>query len=128
MSPLANMLVQIKNAQAVGHGEVAVPFSQLKFDIATLLQKEGYLGAVEKLQKKLKRAEVAYLRIMLKPDAIRGARLVSKPSRRVYSGAVKLQKVRSGFGAYVVSTSKGIMTGDDARKANIGGEVLFEIW
>jgi len=127
MSPLANMLVQIKNAQSARHGEVAVPFSQLKLEVAEILQKVGYLASVEKLQKKLKRAEVPYLHIIL-GNTINGVRLVSKPSRRVYSGAQKLQKVRSGFGTSVVSTPKGIMTGSDARKANVGGEVLFEIW
>ena len=128
MSPISNMLIQIKNAHAVGKTEVMVPFSKMKFAIATLMQKEGYVGNIEKKKKKAKKAEVPYLAVALKPDAIRGMRFISKPSRRMYSGADGLQKVKSGFGISVVSTSRGIMTGTEAHKAGIGGEILFEIW
>ncbi len=132
MSPLANMLVQIKNAQAIGRQEVFVPFSQMKLSIASVLQREGYIAQVEKKQKKMKRAEVPILSLMLKYEngqgRINGLRLVSKPSRRMYAPKDSLQKVQNGFGISVISTSKGIMTGSEARKTGIGGEVLFEIW
>lgn len=128
MSPISNMLVQIKNAQAVGKTEVMIPFSNLKFAIATVLQKEGYVGSIEKKKKKAKKAEVPYLAVALKPDAIRGMRFVSKPSRRMYADKDRMQKVKSGFGISVVSTSRGVMTGAEAHKAGIGGEVIFEIW
>lgn len=121
------MLVQIKNAQAIGREEVAMPFSKLKHDVATVLQHEGYLKSVEKKQKKMHKAEVPYLHLAL-TGTIVGIRLVSKPSRRQYAGKDELANVRSGYGVSVVSTSKGIMTGDAARKAGVGGEVLFEIW
>ena len=127
MSPLANMLVQIKNAQAVGIEEVAVPFSRLKENIAGVLRQAGYLKSVEKKERKMHKAELPYLALTL-GNAISGIKLVSKPSRRMYSGSSELGKVRSGFGLSVVSTSKGIMTGAQARKAGVGGEVLFEIW
>ncbi len=127
MSPIANMLVQIKNAQASGHEEVAVPFSRLKHEVALVLQKAGYLKSVEKKQRKLHKAELPFLALGLS-GTIEGIKLISKPSRRMYAGKDGLQKVRSGFGTAVISTSKGIMTGNEARKAGMGGEVMFEIW
>ena len=128
MSPIANMLVQIKNAQARGLEEVEVPFSVMNRSIAGVLQHAGFLTSVETKKKKGKRREVDYLHITLKPDAINGVKLISKPSRRMYAKADELKKVRSGFGISVVSTPKGIMTGADAQKAGVGGEVIFEIW
>lgn len=122
------MLVQIKNAQAVGKTEVMIPFSNLKFSIVTILQREGYVGSIEKKKKKAKKAEVPYLAVALKPDAIRGMRFISKPSRRMYAGKDGMQKVKSGYGISVISTSRGIMTGVEAHKAGIGGEIIFEIW
>ncbi len=122
------MLVQIKNAQAVGKTEVMIPFSILKFAIVSVLQKEGYVGNVEKKKKKAKKAEVPYLEVLLKPDAIHGMHFISKPSRRMYAGKDEMQRVKSGYGISVISTSRGIMTGSEAHKAGIGGEVLFEIW
>ena len=128
MSPISNMLIQIKNAQAVGKTEVMIPFSNLKFAIVTLLQKEGYVGNIEKKKKIAKKAEVPYLAVALKPGAILGMRFISKPSRRMYAGKDGMKKVKSGYGISVVSTSRGIMTGAEAHKAGIGGEVIFEIW
>lgn len=126
------MLVQIKNAQAVGLTEVLVPFSGSKLAIVDILKKEGYLADVEKKKRKLKKAELPFLLLTLKytekGGAINGIRLVSKPSRRLYAGKDELRKVKSGFGLSIVSTSKGIMTGSEAYRAGIGGEVLFEIW
>lgn len=128
MFPLANMLVQIKNAQSRGLREISVPFSTMKQAIARILQQQGYLASVEELKKKAKKSELSYLRIVLKEHAINGMRLVSKPSRRMYAKANDLGKVKSGYGVAIVSTPKGIMTGTSARQAALGGEVLFEIW
>lgn len=127
MSPIANMLVQIKNAQAVGLEEVVMPFSKMKHDIAIVLQKEGYVKNVEKKQRKMKKAELPFLSLTL-GNHINGVKLVSKPSRRMYAGKKDLGTIKSGYGVSVVTTSKGIMTGRDARKAGVGGEVIFEIW
>ncbi len=135
MSPIANMLVQIKNGQSVGKAEVMIPFSNLKFAIVSVLQKEGYVGTIEKKKKSARggsasggKAEIPFLQVALKPDAIRGMRFISKPSRRMYAGKDALRKVKSGYGISVISTSRGIMTGTEAHKAGIGGEVIFEIW
>jgi len=132
MDPISDMLNRIKNAQAVRHATVAVPFSQVKFHIAKLLLEAGYLSSVEKTMKMAKKAEVAWLDLGLKyaddRGAISGIRLVSTPSRHIYITAKNVKPVRSGYGMAVLSTSKGVMSGKNARKENIGGEVMFEIW
>jgi len=132
MSSIANMLVQLKNAQAAGLSNVTVPFSRMKFEIAKVLEKRGFIEEVEEKKKKMRKAEVPCLSLKLKYEdgvgAINGIKLVSKQSRRVYVQKADLKPVRSGYGILVVSTSKGLMTGDEARKAGLGGEALFEIW
>lgn len=132
MYPIADMLVQLKNAQARGLEEVVMPFSKMKFDIARILKEKGFVEEIEKRKKKLKKVEVNFLAIRLKytdsVGAIQDVKLISKPSRRVYAGKSDLYQIKSGYGISVVSTSKGIMTGEDARKSGIGGEVIFEIW
>lgn len=126
------MLNQIKNAQARGKDEVTLPFSKMSFNIAEILKKSGFVSEVEKKKMKTKKSEVDVLSIRLKYNdgtgAISGIKLISKPSRRIYAGKEDLKPVRSGYGLAIVSTSKGLMTGDEARKLGMGGEVLFEIW
>lgn len=132
MSTVPNLLVQIKNAQAVGAAEVSVPFSKLSYAIAEVLTRKGLIKAVEKKKKKLRKVEVDWLTIELKytdgNGAITGLKLISKPSRRVYAGKAELYPVKSGFGFALVSTPRGVMTGVEARQAGLGGEVLFEVW
>jgi small subunit ribosomal protein S8 len=132
MSPIANMLVQIKNAQARSIEEIILPFSKMKFDIAMILKEKGFIGEVEKRKKKMKKAELNFIAIQLKyvdgVGAISEIKLVSKPSRRMYAAKNDLKPIMNGYGISVVSTSKGLMTGSDARKAGIGGEVIFEVW
>ena len=132
MSPLIDMLVQIKNGQAAKREFVAVPFSKLKYDIAHILKNYGFVSNVEKKKKKGRKGELAYLHVGLKYDAgagvVRGMKFVSKPSRRMYGKAEDMKPVHSGYGISVVTTSKGLMTADEARKNKIGGEILFEIW
>jgi len=129
MDPISNMLIQIKNAAMVGKPSVSVPFSNLKMEIAKVLQKEGYLKSVVKKGKKIKKVlacdltynEAGKARFT---DVVR----VSKLSRRVYIGVKELRPVRQGTGSMVLSTPKGIMTDKEAKAANQGGEVLFKIW
>ncbi len=132
MSPIANMLAQIKNAQLRNHEDVVFPFSKMKLSIAEILKSKGFIEGVDTKKKKMKKAEVDFISIKLKYNdgvgAIDDVKLVSKPSRRVYASKDDLKPVRNGFGISVVSTSKGLMTGEDARKAGIGGELLFEVW
>jgi len=132
MDPIADMLTRITNAQAARHERVSVPFSGVKFAIAQLLKSSGYLADVERKKRKAKKAEVEYLELTLRYDdgrgAVSGLRLISRPSRHIYTKASAIRPVRSGYGLAVVSTPKGIMSGAAARKENVGGEVMFEIW
>lgn len=126
------MLTQIKNAQSRGREEVVLPFSKMLFGLAQILKKAGFVSGVDKNKKKSGRSELDVINIKLKYNngagAISNVKLISKPSRRIYAGKEDLKPVRDGYGISVVSTSRGLMTGDEARKAGIGGEVICEIW
>lgn len=126
--PITDMLNYIRNAQAVAKTEVVLPFSNLKNEVAGMLMQAGFLVDVKKMAK----GKAKLLRLGLKYDngvpAIAGSRRVSKPGQRIYMGADEIKKVRGGFGVSIISTSKGLMTGSQAKKARLGGEVLLEIW
>ncbi|MBI2064369.1 MAG: 30S ribosomal protein S8 [Candidatus Yanofskybacteria bacterium] len=130
--PISDMLIQIKNAQAVGHEQVALPFSKVKFRIAEILKAAGYLADVERKNKKSEKTEHEFLYLTLKyqdnEGALSGLKLISRPSRRMYIKAKEIKPVRSGHGLAVISTPKGIMDSKEARKNNLGGEILFEVW
>lgn len=132
MDPIADMLTRIRNAQAVQKERTVFPFSKTKLRIATILKEEGYLTAVDQTKLKAGRTEHDVLEVALKYSdglgAISGIKLVSKPSRRLYMGAKDIRPVRSGYGTAIITTPKGIMTSKQARKENVGGEVMFEIW
>ena len=126
--PITDMLNRIRNAQAVGKTEVVLPSSNLKNEIAEILNREGFLGEV----KKIKKGKSNWLKIVLKYEsgipAIEGVKRVSKPGQRIYVKANDIKKVKGGFGKAIISTPKGLMTDKDAKKAKLGGEVLLEIW
>lgn len=133
MDPIANMLTQIKNAQMVSKDQVLVPFSKMKFKIAQVLKEGGFVGEIERKKKKGNKAEHEYLLITLEyregnKPAISGFKIISKPSRHLYTGVSGLKPVRSGYGLGIVSTSKGVMSFQEARKLGVGGEMLFEVW
>lgn len=129
--PIGDLLTRIRNAVQAGHPTVDVPASRLKEQICALLKREGFISDYT-LTDALS-AVNCQVRITLKylPDrssVIQGLRRVSKPSLRVYSRGKELKPVRSGMGIAVVSTSKGLMTGKQARAQKLGGEVLCEVW
>lgn len=130
--PISDMLIRINNAQAVGKEQVSVPFSKMKLKIAQILKENAFIEDVERRKKKAKKTELEYLSIVLKYSdnrpALSGFKLISKPSRHSYIGAKEIKPVRSGFGLGIISTSKGIMSAKDAKKQNLGGEMLFEVW
>lgn len=132
MDPISNMLIQIQNAQAVGREQVAMPFSKVKFRIAEILKSAGFLAEVEKKNKKGGKAELEYLYLTLKyqdnQGALSGIKIVSKPSRRLYVKSKDIKPVRSGYGLAIISTPKGIMDSKEARKSNLGGEIICEVW
>ena len=137
MYPIADMLIRIKNAQAVRHEQVLVPFSKVKFAVAQILQSTGYINSVERVKKPARpgttsKIEHEYLLFTLKYQdglgALNGVKIISRPSRHMYVSAKEVKPVRSGHGVAVISTSQGIMSSKEAKKQKIGGEILFEIW
>jgi small subunit ribosomal protein S8 len=128
MDTIADFLIMMKNASVVGKPSVVTPFSNIKFEIAELLSKKGFVGKVSKKSKKeIPSIEVELLYLEGAPR-ITDVDRVSKPSRRLYSAAKDLRSYKQGLGLSVLSTPKGIMADADAKKENVGGEVLFRIW
>jgi len=126
--PIGDLIIRLKNANAAGNVQTTLPYSKLRLAIAEILEREGYIGAIEKQGKKVKRSlSVTLLSENGKPK-IQGVRRVSKPGRRMYKSARDVVPVRYGRGALLLSTPKGVLTDKEARKQNIGGEALFEIW
>lgn len=127
--PLSDFLIRVKNAQSASKGEAVTPYSALLWEVAKTLERVGYLSKVDRRGKRTRRTIEAGL--VYSEDGkgrITGMRRVSKLSKRVYKRAAELFPIKHGFGLQIISTSKGLMTAEEARKANIGGEVLFEIW
>lgn len=119
----------LKNASAQAHTSVTLPFSKMKQAIADCLVKEGYIASVSKKTKKgFPILEIALAYNQNGMPKISDVKRISKPSRRVYSSVKEVYKVRNGFGSVILSTPKGILSGKDARKEQVGGEVLFSIW
>jgi small subunit ribosomal protein S8 len=127
--PIADMLTRIRNGSRARHTEVLVPASRTKREIARILKDEGFIEDVEEAQE----GPTAMLRIRLKyvgvkAPVVSGLRRISKPGLRVYAGKTDIPRVLGGLGIVIVSTSQGIMTGAQARKAQLGGEVLAYVW
>ena len=126
--PIADMIVRFTNAGKVRKDSVSVPFSKLKSEICSTLEKEGYVKSVARKGKTIGQSlEVGLLYVDGQPR-ITGVRRVSKPSRRIYRKANEIRPVKNGYGMAILSTPKGILSGSSARKEKVGGEVLFEIW
>lgn len=127
--PIADMLTRIRNAISSKHSRVDIPASKLKLEIARILKEEGYINNFVVKGEGVKRN----IRIFLRYDArgtssISHLARVSRPGRRVYMGSQEIPKVLGGYGVNIVSTSRGLMSGKTARRENIGGEVLAEIY
>ena len=126
--PISDMLTVIRNAQTVLHPTVEIPFSNLKYELAKILQKQGFIEQIEKKGKKTKRFIEITLKYDNKRSVISGIRRISKPGQRIYLSALKIKKIKGGYGMSIISTSKGLMTDKEARKNKLGGEVLCAIW
>ncbi len=127
--PIGDFITRIKNASAVGHESLSLPYSKLKAAVADVLASAGYVASSEKRGKKTNKTLTVGL--LYKKDGsprISEVKRISKPSRRIYRSVKEIFPVRYGKGSLILSTSKGIMTGKEAKKAKLGGEVLFEIW
>ena len=126
---IADMLTRIRNANDAKHATVDIPASNMKKSIADILVKEGYVKSYQVIED----GKQGVIRVTLKygqgkTKVIRGLRRVSKPGLRIYASCEDMPRVMSGLGVAIVSTSKGIMTDKEARKNNIGGEVLAFVW
>lgn len=127
--PIADMLTRIRNAGTAKHETVDVPASNMKKSVAKILLDEGYIKNYQLIEDGTQgtiRITMKYL--PGKEKAIVGLRRVSKPGLRVYAGADELPYVLKGLGVAIISTSKGVMTDKEARKAHVGGEVLAFVW
>jgi small subunit ribosomal protein S8 len=132
--PIADMLARIRNATVAKHARVDVPASTLKLEIAKILESEGYIAGFRVVDSKAgKSAAVKTLRIALKygprgERVISGLERVSRPGRRVYAGRTDVPRVLGGLGTSILTTPRGVMTGRDAARAGVGGEVLCNVW
>jgi small subunit ribosomal protein S8 len=127
--PISDMLSRIRNAGRALQPAVEVPHSKLKESIANVLKKEGYVSAVEvqapdKVRKNIK----LQIKYQGKKTVLEGLRRVSTPGRRVYVGSTEIPRVRGGLGVAILSTSEGVMSDVEARKKNLGGELLCFVW
>lgn len=127
--PISDLIIRLKNAALAGHTTTSVPYSNMRFAVASKLQEQGFLSEVARRGKKHKKTiEMTLTRSPNGEYSFRNVRRVSTPGKRVYGGVNDLRAVRGGTGVLVVSTPKGILSGDEARKEKVGGELLFEIW
>lgn len=128
MDTIGDFIIRLKNAGAVGHKEVSIPYSKLKEAIARKLESAGYIGAVEVKGKDVKKTLEITLKYEGKKHVIQEVKRVSKPGRRLYTKVENIYPVKFGHGHMVLSTPKGILTDQEAREAKVGGEQLFKIW
>ena len=134
IDPIGDMLTRIRNAVLAGHTTVALPSSKIKVSIAKIMKEEGYVSGYEVVDGKT--AGQKMLRIRLKyvgerrerRPVISGLERVSRPGRRVYTNKQEIPWVLSGLGVAILSTPKGVMTGQRARQLGVGGEVLCKVW
>jgi small subunit ribosomal protein S8 len=129
IDPISDMLTRIRNAAMVRHDRTDIPASKMKLEIAKILKQEGYIRTFKLIDE----GPQGVIRVYLKysedgQPVIHGLKRVSKPGRRVYRGVEELPKVLNGLGVAIVSTNRGVVTDEQARRLRAGGEVLCEIW
>ena len=129
MDRIGDFITRIRNAGMAGQKTTIVPKTRLVESVAQVLKKEGYIGeVVEKEIKGVPHLVVEILYTGTSKPRVEGCKRISKLSGRVYKGADDITSVRQGFGKVILSTPQGIVTGEEAQQAHVGGEVLFEIW
>lgn len=125
--PISDMLTRLRNASAVGKPEVALPYSKIKHALAAILEKEGYVEKVERID-----AGATGLKVVLKylggEGVVRNLKRISKPGCRIYVDKDNLPKVQNNLGIAIISTSQGLMTNKEARQKGLGGEVICEVY
>jgi len=137
IDPISDMLTRIRNAQAVSKKTVDLPFSKAVLALAKILQKNKYIKKAEKIipneEQKKQGQKFNFIRINLKYDAdkqpvMEHIKRISKPGQRIYKKFSQLKPVRQGYGKWIISTSRGLLTDAQSRKKRLGGEVVCEIW
>ena len=127
--PVADMLTRIRNAQMARHPKVDVPASKLKAEIARILKEEGYIANYKVAEEGVKKVIKIYLKYgPNNSPVITQIERVSRPGCRVYAGKTDIPRVQGGLGINILTTPKGVMTGRQARKQGLGGEILCEVW
>jgi small subunit ribosomal protein S8 len=129
VDPITDLLNRLRNAMNAGHERVDLPASRLKEDVVRVLADEGYVASFRRVEEKGR----PVLRVGLKYDSdgepiVNGLERVSRPGRRVYARAAEIPEVLGGLGVSIVSTSRGIVTGRQARESRLGGEILCNVW
>jgi small subunit ribosomal protein S8 len=133
MDKISEMLTNIRNAQQAGHAEVAVSYSKLRLSIANILEKEGFLESVARDKdgdKEKIRIRLKYFRISNTKNvpAIKGLKKISKPGQRIYVKSKDIRSVKNRYGLSIISTSQGVMSGEESRKMGLGGEYICQVW
>lgn len=126
--PISDMLIRIQNGYRAKKEAVVLPYSKLKERIAHILEDKRYIAGVGKKGRKVRKFLEIKLRYEGTAPAITGIKRISKPSRRIYMGRGDLKPVRQGFGTLIISTPKGVMSGEEAKKQGLGGEAIAEVW
>ena len=129
--PIADMLTRIRNANHARHTEVRVPASKLKLELARVLREEGYIASFEVERNEGVAGETLRIQFKTRPDrrrVISGVKRISRPGLRVYARKTEIPRVLGGLGIAILSTSQGVMSGRQALRAGVGGEVLCYVW
>lgn len=125
---IADFITRIRNAGQAGHKHVEAPATKIKMGIAEILRDQGFIQEYERVEGEAQDKIIVTLKYYKREPVIKTITRVSKPGRRVYSTCDKLPRVNNGLGIAIISTSKGVMTSKEARKFNVGGEVLCTVW
>ena len=127
--PIADYLTRIRNGIMAGHDAVVVPSSKIKAGLCGILKQEGYIHSFKQVEHEGREYLIVNLKYVKdKENVIHGLRRVSRPGLRIYSGAQEIPDVHGGLGIAILSTPKGLLTGKDAKKQNVGGEVLCRVY
>lgn len=127
--PIADYLTRLRNGIMAGHDAVVVPASKMKEQISAILKQEGYIHSYKAVEHEGRNYLIVNLKYVKdKQSVIHGLKRVSKPGLRVYAGVKEIPEVNGGLGITILSTPKGLLTGKDAKKQNLGGEILASVW
>lgn len=127
--PIADYLTRIRNGIMAGHDAVVVPASKMKAGLSVILKQEGYIHSFKEVEHEGRQYLVVNLKYVKdKENVIHGLRRVSRPGLRIYAGVKEIPDVHGGLGIAILSTPRGLLTGKDAKKQNVGGEILAQVW